>query len=174
MAGYDYGTTGYILVRMARHTVHKLPARWSSWRCTALLHRSREFHTESGCARCSEGGFFNAVLSFPQDYPQSPPTCRFTSEMWHPNGAYSLCHIFAHISIAALGWQRSTQVVGFQQLSSTLVQCTRTGECASPSCIQPAMTRMAMRLRQSAGLLCIRCACLCATGEVMRVKLVGS
>jgi len=32
-----------------------------------------------------EGGFFNAVLSFPPDYPQSPPTCRFTSEMWHPN-----------------------------------------------------------------------------------------
>jgi len=39
----------------------------------------------------SEGGFFNAVLSFPQDYPQSPPTCRFTSEMWHPNGAHPLC-----------------------------------------------------------------------------------
>ncbi|CAK0734380.1 Ubiquitin-conjugating enzyme E2 7 [Coccomyxa viridis] len=32
-----------------------------------------------------EGGFFNATLSFPSDYPQSPPTCRFTSEMWHPN-----------------------------------------------------------------------------------------
>ena len=34
-----------------------------------------------------EGGFFNAVLKFPKDYPQSPPECRFTSEMWHPNGA---------------------------------------------------------------------------------------
>ena len=34
----------------------------------------------------SEGGFFNAILTFPPDYPQSPPTCRFTSEMWHPNG----------------------------------------------------------------------------------------
>ncbi|KAG7673944.1 hypothetical protein KSW81_007121 [Nannochloris sp. 'desiccata'] len=32
-----------------------------------------------------EGGFFNAVLKFPKDYPQSPPECRFTSEMWHPN-----------------------------------------------------------------------------------------
>ena len=38
----------------------------------------------SGC--CSEGGFFNALLTFPTDYPQSPPTCRFTSDMWHPNG----------------------------------------------------------------------------------------
>lgn len=34
----------------------------------------------------SEGGFFNAIMSFPQDYPNSPPTVRFTSEMWHPNG----------------------------------------------------------------------------------------
>mmetsp|Transcript_19728 Transcript_19728/g.58508 ORF Transcript_19728/g.58508 Transcript_19728/m.58508 type:complete len:171 (-) Transcript_19728:59-571(-) len=32
-----------------------------------------------------EGGFFNARLSFPKDYPNSPPNCRFTSEMWHPN-----------------------------------------------------------------------------------------
>lgn len=32
-----------------------------------------------------EGGFFTAVLSFPSDYPNSPPTARFTSEMWHPN-----------------------------------------------------------------------------------------
>ena len=35
---------------------------------------------------CSEGGYFNAILSFPRDYPNSPPTCRFTSDMWHPNG----------------------------------------------------------------------------------------
>lgn len=32
-----------------------------------------------------EGGFFNARLTFPKDYPNQPPTCRFTSEMWHPN-----------------------------------------------------------------------------------------
>ena len=33
----------------------------------------------------SEGGFFNAVMSFPRDYPNNPPTVRFTNEMWHPN-----------------------------------------------------------------------------------------
>ncbi|KAG6763665.1 hypothetical protein POTOM_031098 [Populus tomentosa] len=33
-----------------------------------------------------EGGFFNAIMSFPKNYPNSPPTVRFTSEMWHPNG----------------------------------------------------------------------------------------
>jgi ubiquitin-protein ligase len=34
----------------------------------------------------SDGGMFNARLSFPKDYPQSPPTCRFVSDVWHPNG----------------------------------------------------------------------------------------
>ncbi|KAK4353344.1 hypothetical protein RND71_028862 [Anisodus tanguticus] len=33
----------------------------------------------------SDGGFFNAIMSFPQNYPNSPPTVRFTSEVWHPN-----------------------------------------------------------------------------------------
>ncbi|CAG9466075.1 unnamed protein product [Pedinophyceae sp. YPF-701] len=32
-----------------------------------------------------EGGFFNAIMKFPEDYPNQPPTVRFTSEMWHPN-----------------------------------------------------------------------------------------
>ncbi|WOL04796.1 hypothetical protein Cni_G13518 [Canna indica] len=32
-----------------------------------------------------DGGFFNAIMSFPSNYPNSPPTVRFTSEMWHPN-----------------------------------------------------------------------------------------
>jgi ubiquitin-protein ligase len=38
---------------------------------------------------CSDGGFFNAIMSFPKNYPNSPPTVRFTSEMWHPNGERS-------------------------------------------------------------------------------------
>ncbi|KAL4575105.1 hypothetical protein LXL04_021946 [Taraxacum kok-saghyz] len=32
-----------------------------------------------------DGGFFNAIMTFPQNYPNSPPTVRFTSEVWHPN-----------------------------------------------------------------------------------------
>uniref|UniRef100_A0A7N2KPH8 E2 ubiquitin-conjugating enzyme n=1 Tax=Quercus lobata TaxID=97700 RepID=A0A7N2KPH8_QUELO len=32
-----------------------------------------------------EGGFFNAIMSFPSNYPNSPPTVKFTSEIWHPN-----------------------------------------------------------------------------------------
>ena len=32
-----------------------------------------------------EGGYFKALLRFPQDYPYSPPSMRFTSKVWHPN-----------------------------------------------------------------------------------------
>ncbi|KAH7550066.1 hypothetical protein JRO89_XS13G0129600 [Xanthoceras sorbifolium] len=32
-----------------------------------------------------EGGFFNAIMSFPSNYPNSPPTVKFTTEIWHPN-----------------------------------------------------------------------------------------
>ncbi|KAK1588167.1 hypothetical protein Q3G72_020434 [Acer saccharum] len=32
-----------------------------------------------------EGGFFNAIMSFPLNYPNSPPTVKFTTEIWHPN-----------------------------------------------------------------------------------------
>jgi ubiquitin-protein ligase len=35
---------------------------------------------------------FNARLSFPKDYPQSPPTCRFVSDVWHPNGQWRTAH----------------------------------------------------------------------------------
>eukprot|EP00123_Amoebidium_parasiticum_P012318 comp21278_c0_seq1/m.29031 comp21278_c0_seq1/g.29031 ORF comp21278_c0_seq1/g.29031 comp21278_c0_seq1/m.29031 type:complete len:168 (-) comp21278_c0_seq1:903-1406(-) len=32
-----------------------------------------------------EDGVFTAVLTFPKDYPLSPPQMRFTSPMFHPN-----------------------------------------------------------------------------------------
>ena len=33
-----------------------------------------------------EGGLFEAMLEFPEDFPNNPPVMTFTSEMWHPNG----------------------------------------------------------------------------------------
>jgi ubiquitin-conjugating enzyme E2 G1 len=36
-----------------------------------------------------EGGYFNAIMTFPLDYPNNPPTVRFKSDMWHPNGRIS-------------------------------------------------------------------------------------
>ena len=35
---------------------------------------------------CSEGGFFKAILSFPEDYPLMPPKMKFVTPIWHPNG----------------------------------------------------------------------------------------
>lgn len=32
-----------------------------------------------------EGGYFKAVMKFPNDYPYNPPAVRFSSKMWHPN-----------------------------------------------------------------------------------------
>lgn len=38
----------------------------------------------------SEGGFFKARLSFPEDFPLNPPKMRFITPMWHPNSCVSL------------------------------------------------------------------------------------
>jgi len=32
-----------------------------------------------------QGGYFKSQMKFPQDYPYSPPSVRFTTKMWHPN-----------------------------------------------------------------------------------------
>ncbi|KAL7719807.1 E2 ubiquitin-conjugating enzyme [Entamoeba marina] len=33
----------------------------------------------------SDGGMFQATLTFPKDYPNNPPKMKFVSEIWHPN-----------------------------------------------------------------------------------------
>ncbi|KAG0466571.1 hypothetical protein HPP92_018151 [Vanilla planifolia] len=52
---------------------------WKAIASTIDHYRTTLIH--HGC----DGGYFNAIMSFPQNYPNSPPTVRFTSEMWHPN-----------------------------------------------------------------------------------------
>jgi ubiquitin-conjugating enzyme E2 R len=32
-----------------------------------------------------QGGYFKAMLKFPNNYPYSPPTVRFLTKLWHPN-----------------------------------------------------------------------------------------
>ncbi|CAG8579458.1 2592_t:CDS:2 [Diversispora eburnea] len=39
-----------------------------------------------------EGGIFAAILRFPTDYPLSPPTMKFTCDMFHPNVCISILH----------------------------------------------------------------------------------
>jgi ubiquitin-conjugating enzyme E2 G1 len=33
-----------------------------------------------------EGGFFQAKLEFPADFPNMPPVMYFKTAIWHPNG----------------------------------------------------------------------------------------
>jgi len=38
----------------------------------------------------SENGIFYANMNFPKDYPVNPPTMQFVTDIWHPNGMFSL------------------------------------------------------------------------------------
>lgn len=40
----------------------------------------------------SEGGFFQAILSFPLEFPLLPPKLRFKTPMWHPNSEHIDCN----------------------------------------------------------------------------------
>ncbi|MQL83479.1 hypothetical protein Taro_015957, partial [Colocasia esculenta] len=51
----------------------------------ALCADLASFRLRSIYHMACEGGYFNAIMSFPANYPNSPPSVRFTSEMWHPN-----------------------------------------------------------------------------------------
>ncbi|KGG50245.1 hypothetical protein DI09_7p240 [Mitosporidium daphniae] len=37
-----------------------------------------------------EGGLFPAILTFPKDYPLSPPTMKFTCKLFHPNSMHNV------------------------------------------------------------------------------------
>jgi len=43
-------------------------------------------------------------MTFPEDYPMSPPSLHFISEFWHPNGIlYCYYIVFAHRSVYSDG-----------------------------------------------------------------------
>lgn len=43
-----------------------------------------------------EGGFFEALLDFPADFPNMPPVMTFKTPIWHPNGRRFRGHIKKH------------------------------------------------------------------------------
>lgn len=52
---------------------------------------------------CFEFGVFPAILSFPLDYPLSPPKMRFTCEMFHPNSECFCAWAVGPVSPASMG-----------------------------------------------------------------------
>lgn len=54
-----------------------------------------------------EGGFFKAILTFPPDFPQSPPEMKFITEMWHPN-IYTQMVKYAYPFFITQEWISST------------------------------------------------------------------
>lgn len=56
----------------------------------------------------SEGGFFKALLKFPADFPNAPPTMTFTTAMWHPNSAWAS---------AGARWRGTQDACAHQRLS---------------------------------------------------------
>lgn len=67
MEGLDGSAERYALVRLSLHALAAL-------RVDLIVPYS-------------EGGIFELELVFPPDFPMSPPTLRFISEFWHPNGS---------------------------------------------------------------------------------------
>lgn len=107
---------------------------------------------------CSDGGYFNAIMSFPSNYPISPPTVKFTSELWHPNGWYLQ---FSNRRQCFLFFSNSSPV----KIENSLVnwfhllhefQCIQMGEFVYQFFILLVMIQMDMSLQVSVGLLSIR------------------
>ncbi|MEQ2179518.1 Ubiquitin-conjugating enzyme E2 G2, partial [Goodea atripinnis] len=58
---------------------------------------------------CFEGGVFPAVLSFPSDYPLSPPKMRFTCDMFHPNNGRVCISILHAPGDDPMGYESSAE-----------------------------------------------------------------
>ena len=57
-----------------------------------------------------EGGIFNAIMTFPQNYPLSPPTFQFTNNIFHPN-IYkngTVCMSILHNGSDAYGYENDS------------------------------------------------------------------
>lgn len=107
----DEGTTRRRVGRPPRRQPVRLGSydHWAVWNC--VVRRSRDascFHVSS--CLFSEGGFFNARLKFPEDFPNHPPEMTFTTEMWHPNSSYCGCTMrcgLARCSVPDIGFAGS-------------------------------------------------------------------
>ena len=88
-----------------------------------------------------EGGFFKAILTFPPDFPQSPPEMKFITEMWHPN-IYpdgKVCISILHnpgvdqFNEQERAEERWRPVLGVEQILVSVISMLRDPNCDSPA-----------------------------------------
>jgi ubiquitin-conjugating enzyme E2 G1 len=88
-----------------------------------------------------KGGFFKAILTFPQDFPQSPPEMKFITEMWHPN-IYpdgKVCISILHnpgvdeFNPQEKAEERWRPVLGVEQILVSVISMLNDPNCDSPA-----------------------------------------
>ena len=94
-----------------------------------------------------EGGFFKAILTFPEDFPQNPPEMRFITEMFHPNiykdgkVCISILHspgvdVFNTQEKAEERWRPS---LGVEQILISVISMLNDPNCDSPANVDAAV-----------------------------------
>ena len=94
-----------------------------------------------------EGGFFKAILTFPEDFPQNPPEMRFITEMFHPNiykdgkVCISILHspgvdVFNAQEKAEERWRPS---LGVEQILLSVISMLNDPNCDSPANVDAAV-----------------------------------
>ncbi len=94
-----------------------------------------------------ENGFFKAILTFPEDYPQNPPEMKFITEMFHPNiykdgkVCISILHSpgvdrFNEQEKAEERWRPS---LGAEQILISVISMLNDPNCDSPANIDAAV-----------------------------------
>ena len=88
-----------------------------------------------------EGGFFKAILTFPEDFPQNPPEMKFITEMFHPN-IYKdgkVCISILHppgtdnLNEQEKAEERWRPVLGVEQILISVISMLNEPNCNSPA-----------------------------------------
>jgi len=96
-----------------------------------------------------EGGIFKCLMSFPEDYPNSPPKLKFLSDFWHPN-VYpdgTVCISILHLPDPMNEQEREEETwIPIQTVESILVSVT--SMLSDPNFSSPANVDASVELRK--------------------------
>ena len=94
-----------------------------------------------------EGGFFKAILTFPEDFPQNPPEMKFITEMFHPN-IYKdgkVCISILHspgvdeYNLQELAEERWRPSLGVEHILLSVISMLNDPNCDSPANVDAAV-----------------------------------